>query len=29
MACYYRRTGKVRTALSYLIQALDLELKID
>lgn len=22
MACYYRRTGKVRTALSYLIQAL-------
>lgn len=29
MACYYRRTGKVRTALSYLIQALELELKID
>lgn len=29
MACYYRRTGKVRTALSYLIQALDLELKIE
>lgn len=29
LACYYRRTGKVRTALSYLIQALDLELKID
>lgn len=24
MACYYRRTGKVRTALSYLIQALEL-----
>ena len=29
MACYYRRTGKVRTALSYLMQALDLELKIE
>lgn len=24
LACYYRRTGKVRTALSYLIQALEL-----
>lgn len=24
LACYYRRTGKARTALSYLIQALDL-----
>jgi tetratricopeptide (TPR) repeat protein len=22
LACYYRRTGKIRTALSYLIQAL-------
>lgn len=22
MACYYRRTGKIRTALNYLIQAL-------
>jgi tetratricopeptide (TPR) repeat protein len=29
LACYYRRTGKVRTALSYLIQALELELKLD
>ena len=29
LACYYRRTGKIRTALSYLIQALELELKID
>ncbi len=29
LACYYRRTGKVRTALSYLIQALELELKMD
>lgn len=29
LACYYRRTGKVRTALSYLIQALELEIKID
>lgn len=29
MACYYRRTGKIRTALSYLIQALELELKLD
>ena len=27
LACYYRRTGKIRTALSYLIQALELELK--
>jgi tetratricopeptide (TPR) repeat protein len=24
LACYYRRTGKHRTALAYLIQALDL-----
>lgn len=29
LACYYRRTGKIRTALTYLIQALELELKID
>ena len=29
LACYYRRTGKVRTALSYLIKALELELKLD
>lgn len=29
LACYYRRTGKVRSALTYLIQALELELKID
>lgn len=29
MACYYRRTGKLRAALSYLIQALGLELKLD
>jgi tetratricopeptide (TPR) repeat protein len=28
LACYYRRTGKLRTALSYLIQALDLELRM-
>jgi len=28
MACYYRRTGKIRTALSYLIQALNLELQL-
>ena len=28
LACYYRRTGKIRTALTYLIQALELELKI-
>ena len=24
LACYYRRTGKIRTALTYLIQALEL-----
>ena len=24
LACYYHRTGKVRTALTYLIQALEL-----
>lgn len=24
LGCYYRRTGKLRTALSYLIQALEL-----
>lgn len=29
LACYYRRTGKIRTALTYLIQALELELKIE
>ena len=29
LACYYRRTGKIRTALAYLIQALELELKMD
>lgn len=28
LACYYRRTGKIRTALTYLIQALELELKL-
>lgn len=29
LACYYRRTGKIRTALTYLIQALELELKLE
>ena len=29
LGCYYRRTGKLRTALSYLIQALELELKLE
>ena len=29
MACFYRRTGKLRTALSYLINALGIELKLD
>lgn len=29
LACYYRRTGKIRTALTYLIQALELELRIE
>lgn len=29
LACYYRRTGKVKTAFSYLIKALELELKLD
>ena len=29
LACFYRRTGKLRTALSYLLNALDLELNID
>jgi tetratricopeptide (TPR) repeat protein len=29
LACYYRRTGKLRTALSYLIQALELELRME
>ena len=29
LACYYRRIGKLRTALSYLIQALELELKLE
>lgn len=29
LACYYRRVGKLRTALSYLIQALEMELKLE
>lgn len=29
MACYYRRIGKLRTALNYLQQALALETKIE
>jgi tetratricopeptide (TPR) repeat protein len=29
LACFYRRTGKVRTALNYLLSALELELKMD
>lgn len=29
LACYYRKTGKIRTALTYLIQALELELRIE
>ncbi len=29
MACFYRRTGKLRTALNYLLNALDIEIKID
>lgn len=29
LACYYRRTGKIRTALTYLIQALELQLKLE
>lgn len=29
LACYYRRTGKIRTALAYLVQALDLELRLE
>lgn len=28
MACYYRRIGKIRTALNYLISALDIENKL-
>jgi tetratricopeptide (TPR) repeat protein len=27
LACFYRRTGKLRTALNYLQQALDIEIK--
>ena len=29
LACFYRRTGKIRTALNYLLNALDIELKMD
>jgi hypothetical protein len=29
MACYYRRSGKLRSALQYLQQALDIEIKSD
>ena len=29
LACFYRRTGKLRTALNYLLHALDIEVKID
>ncbi|EAR85352.3 ubiquitin carboxyl-terminal hydrolase family protein (macronuclear) [Tetrahymena thermophila SB210] len=29
MACYYRRTNKLRTALNYLINALEIEIKLD
>lgn len=29
MACYYRRTGKIRTALDYLKKALDIEIHIE
>lgn len=28
LACFYRRTGKLRTAYNYLQMALDIELKI-
>lgn len=27
LACYYRRSGKLRSALQYLQQALDIEIK--
>lgn len=29
LACYYRRTGKIRTALDYLKKALDMEIRND
>lgn len=29
LACFYRRTGKLRTALSYLLHALDIEINLD
>ena len=29
MACYYRRTGKIRTALDYLNKALSIEINMD
>jgi len=29
MACFYRRTGKIRTALNYMLSALNIELKSD
>ena len=28
LACYYRRMGKLRTALNYLLSALDIENKL-
>jgi len=29
LACFYRRTGKLRTALNYLNHALEIENKLD
>ena len=29
LACFYRKTGKIRTALNYLCLALDIEKKLD